>query len=91
MMSNITNLNSISDRACYISVLLCLISSTICTLLPLLKWLYYSPKEVKLACALEWRYNTVNVMSYSIAVFVFAFIVPLIIIAITAIKIIKIV
>ena len=90
-MSNVINLNSISDKACFLSIVLCLFSSTICTLSPLISWSYFSPKEIKLSCAIEWRHHSVNAMSFNVATFFFAFIIPLVIIAVTNIKIFKIV
>jgi hypothetical protein len=44
-----------------------------------------------MSCGVEWQDNSINVKSYNITIFIFAFIIPLVIIIITNLNTIKIV
>ena len=91
MISNLINSKSITYKTCFLAILLCMFLSAIWTVFPLLGWSYYSPEGIKMSCGVEWQDHSPNVMSYNISIFIFAFTIPLIIIAITNAKIIKIV
>ena len=91
MISNLINSKSITYKTCFLAILLCTFLSAIWTIFPLLGWSYYSAEGIKMSCGVEWQDHSLNVISYNISMFIFAFIIPLIIIAITNAKIIKIV
>jgi hypothetical protein len=44
-----------------------------------------------MSCGVEWQDNSANVLSYNITILIFAFLLPLIVLIITNVKIIKIV
>ena len=81
--------SSITYKVCFMIISLCVFLSAFWTVLPLLGWSYYSPEGIKMSCGIEWQDHSANVMTYNILVFIFAFFVPLFILAITNWKIIK--
>ena len=89
MISNTINSQSITYKACFLTIGLCIFLSAIWAVFPLFGWSYYSPEGVKMSCGVEWQDHSLNVMSYNVTIFVFAFFLPLIILAITNWKIIK--
>jgi hypothetical protein len=91
MVSNLINFKSITYKACFLIIALCIILSSVWTILPLVGWSYYSPEGAKISCAVEWQDHSFSVMSYNITIFIFVFILPLIIIGISNLKTIKIV
>ena len=91
MISNKVNSKSITYKTCFLVIAVCIVLSLIWTTFPLVGWSYYSPEGLKMSCSVEWQDRSLNVMSYSITIIIFVFILPLIIITITNIKIIKIV
>ena len=91
MIRNLITLDSITYKTCIISIMLCVFLSAIWAILPLFGWSYYSPEGVKMSCSVEWKDHSANVFSYNMTIFVFAFLIPLIILIVTNVKIIKIV
>ena len=89
MLRNLICKQSITYKACFLTIGLCIFLSAIWAVFPLFGWSYYSPEGVKMSCGVEWQDHSLNVMSYNVTIFVFAFFLPLIILAITNWKIIK--
>ncbi len=56
--------------------------------LPLLGWSYYSLEGEMTSCSVEWNERSLNVVSYNIAMFVFCYFIPLIIIVVSNTKLI---
>ena len=81
--------SSVTYSICLWIILLCAFLSAFWTVLPLLGWSYYSPEGIKMSCGIEWQDHSLNVISYNTTVFVFAFFIPLFILAFTNWKIIK--
>ena len=71
-----------------ITVICCALLSLIWTILPLIGWSYYSVESTGISCSVEWQDRSLNVITYNITIFSFVFIIPLIILLVTNIKII---
>ena len=91
MISNLINSKSITYKTCFLAIVLCIFLSLIWTVFPLTGWSYYSTEGIKMSCGVEWQDLSLNVMSYNVSIFIFAFFLPLTIIAISNYKMIKIV
>jgi hypothetical protein len=91
MISNLINSKSITYKACFITIVVCIFLSAIWAFFPLVGWSYYSTEGIKMSCGVEWQDHSLNVMSYNISIFIFAFFLPLVLIAIANYKTIKIV
>jgi hypothetical protein len=59
--------------------------------LPLLGWSYYSLEESLTTCSVEWRDKALDVVSYNVAIFIFVFFIPLILIIVTNAKLVFVV
>ena len=50
---------------------------------PITGWSYYSLESARTSCSVEWNDRSINVTSYNISMFIFAYLVPLLIILIS--------
>jgi hypothetical protein len=89
VISSKLNSRSKTYKCCFWIILFCAFLSALWAILPLVGWGYYSPEGVKMSCGIEWQDHSLNVLSYNMTVFVFAFFLPLMILVITNCKIIK--
>ena len=71
-----------------VTVICCALLALIWTILPLIGWSYYSLEGAGISCSVEWQNHSLNVITYNITIFAFVFIIPLIILLATNIKII---
>ena len=90
-MRNSISTHSMKPKNSFGLIILCVFLSAIWTVFPLFGWSYYSTEGVSMSCGVEWKDHSLNVMSYNITIFVFAFFLPLFILIITNFKIVKIV
>jgi hypothetical protein len=91
MLRNVITFKSITTTKSIIGIMVSVFLSLVWTTLPLPGWSYYSPEGVNISCGVEWKDHSVNVMSYNVTIFIFAFFLPLLILVVTNFKIIKIV
>ena len=62
----------------YLSItLVCILFSFIWSSLPLVGWSYYSLQTSKTSCCIEWRDQSINVLSYNIVTFGVVYFIPL--------------
>ena len=59
---------------------MCILLSFIWSSLPLVGWSYYSLQESLTSCCIEWRDQSINVLSYNIVTFGVVYFVPLVLI-----------
>ena len=64
----------------------CLLFSLFWSLAPFLNWSYYSLESALTTCSVEWKEKSFNVISYNIAVFIFVYFAPMIILISSNIK-----
>lgn len=72
-------------------ILSCCLFSLIWCVAPLLGWSHYSLELSLVTCSVEWHDKSWNVVSYNIFIFGFVYLIPLIILIYTNIKLIIIV
>jgi hypothetical protein len=80
------NLKKITAKKCYISIAICFLVSIFWSSMPLLGWSHYSLEGAHTSCSVEWNERSWNVTSYNIAIFIFVFLVPLVFIFATNLK-----
>ena len=80
-----------SKKMVLMIVLICSILSLLWCVFPLFGWSYYSLEGAGTSCSVEWNERSFNVISYNIAMFIFVFFIPLIVIIGANTKIILIV
>lgn len=79
-------------RSVYVAIIVaCLGFGLFWSALPLLGWSYYSFEGLGTSCSIKWNERSLNVISYNVTILVFVFLVPLIILVPTSIKLILIV
>ena len=61
-------------------IFICISLSCIWSSLPLFGWSYYSLQDSKTSCCIEWRDQSINVLSYNIFTFGVVYLIPLVII-----------
>lgn len=77
------------NRSLYLkSVVACLLVGLIWPLLPLFGWSHYSFEGYDTSCSVEWSERSFNVISYNITILIFVFVIPLIILVYTNVKLI---
>lgn len=70
-----------------IGMILCTLMGLFWSIAPLIGWSYYSPEGLGISCSVEWQDRSSNVISYNITMFIFVYFLPLLLIAITNLKI----
>jgi hypothetical protein len=71
---------------CALSVGICIFLGLLWALFPFMGWSYYSLEGVNISCAIEWRDQSWNVVSYNIAIGIFVFLIPFCILLFTTFK-----
>ena len=72
----------------YSAILICLLLAFLWSILPWLGWSYYSYEGFETSCSVEWKDNSLNVISYNISIFLFVFLIPFAIILFTNLKLV---
>jgi hypothetical protein len=67
-------------------VFACVINGLIWAVLPLFGWSHYSLEGAGTSCSVEWQERSFNVISYNVTIFVLVFLVPVVLIIATSIK-----
>ncbi|CAF3825136.1 unnamed protein product [Adineta steineri] len=67
----------VTFKTAYISVFLSILGGLFWAVPPILGWNDYTLEGARTSCSIRWQDRTVNVISYNILMFVFAYIVPL--------------
>ena len=67
-------------------VLACSINGLFWAILPLFGWSHYSLEGAYTSCSVEWQERSFNVISYNVTIFVLVFLVPVVLILVTSIK-----
>jgi c-opsin len=70
---------------------ICMLLGIFWSVLPIFGWSRYSLEGVGTSCSVEWYERSLNVISYNVAMFLFVFFVPLLVIIGTNLKLIMIV
>lgn len=73
----------------YIPILVSAVVGLFWSTIPLLGISQYALEGAYISCSVEWKLRTTTVMLYNSSIFVFVFIIPVIVILITNLKIIK--
>ena len=63
--------------------------SGIWPIVPLFGWSSYKPEGVLINCSVDWVSRTVNVVSYNITIFLAGYIIPLIVLIYTNVKLVQ--
>lgn len=74
-----------------LAIFACLFFAFLWAVLPLFGWSRYSLEGVGTSCSVEWKEKSLNVLSYNISMFLIVFLVPLVIILYTNIKLLALV
>ncbi|CAF0751292.1 unnamed protein product [Brachionus calyciflorus] len=69
-------------------IMLCLLFSLIWCVAPLFGWSYYSLEISLTTCSVEWNDHSLNVISYNMTIFGFVYLIPLVVLIYTNIKLI---
>ncbi|CAF1548176.1 unnamed protein product [Rotaria sp. Silwood1] len=77
----------IKIKYAYIIILCIYLLALFWTLLPLIGWSSYDYEGVGASCSIKWEDRSLNVVSYNITIFLFVFLIPVIIIIITNIRV----
>lgn len=85
------NIKLISLRTSLLTIAICLLFGFLWAAFPLVGWSRYSLEGALTSCSVEWNERSLNVISYNVAMFLFVYIVPLIVLVATNIKLIQIV
>ena len=57
-------------------------------LMPILGWSFYSLEASYTSCSVEWKDKSLNVVSFNLSLFSFLYLIPVIVILVTSIKLI---
>ena len=79
---------SITYRAIWFLIVVCILLGLTWSVLPLLGWSHYSFEGSHTSCSVEWNDKSLNVVSYNITMFGFVYLIPLVAIIITNVKLI---
>nr|QVK45896.1 G protein-coupled receptor [Proales similis] len=82
---------SIDFKVSCMWIAICLGAGALWALFPLVGWSYYSLEGALTSCSVEWAERSVNVISYNMTIFLFVFIVPLVLIVFTNVKLLLII
>lgn len=66
----------------------CVMNGLIWASFPLFGWSYYSLEGANTSCSVEWNERSMNVVSYNLAMFVFVYFIPLVVICVSNFKLI---
>jgi hypothetical protein len=69
-----------------IIITICLFIGFIWSIFPVIGWSYYTLEGSLTSCGIEWRKQSFNLNSFKIAIFVFVYLLPLLIIILSSIK-----
>lgn len=69
----------------------CLLIGLFWATMPLVGWSHYSLEGAYTSCSVEWRERSLNVTSYNITIFGVVYLVPVLVILVTNIKLISMV
>ena len=81
-----TNIKKLNKRKAFYIIILCFIYSFFWSTVPLLGWSRYTLEDSMISCGVEYKDRSLNVISYNLAMFIFVFFIPLILISTTNIK-----
>lgn len=77
------------NRSLYVkAVVACILLGLVWPLLPLFGWSHYSFEGYDTSCSVEWSERSMNVISYNITILFFVFVIPLLILVYTNVKLI---
>lgn len=82
------NIRNISYKISLIIVFVCILYGLMWSLFPVFGWSYYTLEGSLTSCGVEWRKQNFNLNSFKIAIFVFVYLIPLIVIIFTSIKLV---
>jgi len=69
-----------------IIIIICLFIGFIWSIFPVIGWSYYTLEGSLTSCGIEWRKQSFNLNSFKIAIFLFVYLLPLLIIILSSIK-----
>ena len=81
----------ISKKTVVRLVCFCVMKGLFWSSLPLLGWSYYSLEGAMTSCSVEWNERSINVVSYNMCMFFFVYLVPLVVICVSNVKLIMMV
>lgn len=81
----------ISKKTVLRLVAFCVLKGLFWSSLPLFGWSYYSLEGAMTSCSVEWKERSINVVSYNVCMFLFVYLLPLIIIWVSNVKLIMMV
>jgi hypothetical protein len=82
------HINYVSFKTNIIIVIVCLVMGLIWALFPVFGWSYYTLEGSYTSCGVEWRKQSFNLNSFKIATFSGVFLIPLILIVFTSVKLV---
>jgi c-opsin len=80
------NVARFSARNCFIIIGICFSMGLFWSSMPLVGWSYYSLEGAKTSCSVEWNERSWNVTSYNATIFICVFLIPLVCIVATNLK-----
>ena len=69
-------------------IMACAVLSFVWSALPLVGWSHYSMEACRTTCAVEWAERSLSVTSYNLAIFIFVFLIPLVVLVFSNSKLI---
>ena len=84
-------IRQLSIKTTGLLVLLCALYALFWCVMPLFGWSHYSLEVAKTSCFVAWNEHSFAVVSYNVTMFLFVFIIPLLIIIVTNIRVVIVV
>lgn len=81
----------VSTKLKVLTIIGCLVMGLFWASMPLIGWSHYSLEGAETSCSVEWKERSLNVISYNVTIFAVVYLVPLICILVTNIKLISMV
>jgi len=71
-----------------IIILICILNGFVWSIFPVIGWSYYTLEGSLTSCGIEWKKQSFNLNSFKLAIFTFVYLLPLVIIVFSGIKLI---
>ena len=82
------NQSQVRFRTNIIIVIACLLKGLVWSLFPVFGWSYYTLEGSYTSCGMDWREQSFNLNSFRIAIFAGVYLIPLVLIVFTSVKLI---
>lgn len=88
MLSSPLQTDRLKLRTCIFLMIICIFLSTLWSVTPFFGWSYYTLEGANIMCSVKWNEKSYNVISYNITIFIFVYVVPLVVLFSSNLKLI---